>query len=339
MALTSASQGASATPATDLYTTLAALMTTWTLVETATAGQAGTTDIVKVWRNSTTKVYVLIEVDDTNARLRFRCSEGYDATTHTVIHPCPGVQSNTANTPNANDSVTATEDANDVTIFQAQGTTSKVGWVNIPVSAGGFNYVVGANDNEVVLSTSATQQNWVHAGRIPAADLFSPDSTIVFLGGRATLTDTNVSWTMAAATGWGNYRVSREPNQGAVALSGAFCYIGEAVSTQQDGVALGLGGQPGFNHKWLTSFAAYQAYLHGSHNTVANSGIRTHLGKLASMAVCGHDSVSAIAAATTVGDTITVDGTIYYSLGPSHIVSNAIQQWQCRIMLAKSSAF
>jgi len=340
MALTSSSQGASATPATDLYGTLNALMTTWTFVETATLAQAGTTADVKVWRNSTTKVYVLIEVDDANARLRFRCSEGYDSGTHTIIHPCPGNQSNTAITPNANDSVPGSEDADNLTIFQAVSTTSKVGWVTIGTSAGGFSYVMGANDNEIVLTTSTSPKNWVHLGRIPAADNFSPATTIVFLGGNAGITGECVSWTMTSTLGSGNYRVSREPNQGAVSLTGAFCYFSETIAGFTCGTNAGFGGQPATAHKWLTSMAAYQVYLHNASTTALVTSIRSHLAKLPSMAITGHDTVAIMNAASAVGDTLTIDGTTYYTLSADHIVaSNTGLEKQCRLMTAKSSAF
>jgi hypothetical protein len=242
-------------------------------------------------------------------------------------------------TPAANDSVTATEDADNVVIFQAQGTTSKVGWVNIPVSAGGFNYVTGANDNEIVLATSPSKPNWVHAGRIPAADNFSPDTTIVFLGGRAGTTDNNVSWTMASTTGHGNYRVSREPNQGAVALAGAFCYVSESIVPIR-GVSVNWGGAPGTAHKWLTNMAAQQAYLHSTANTIANTVIRTHLAKLSSFAVAGCDTPLQIDTQVAIGDTVTIDGATYYMLGGTHIIGgNDGLDYQCRHMLAKSSAF
>jgi len=340
MAITSSSIAASGTPATDMYTALTGLMTTWTHVEQVSAANAGTTDIVEVWRNSTSKVYVLIEVDNTNARLRFRCSEGYDAATHTVIHPCPGVQSNTAQTPNANDSVTGTEDANDVTIFQATGTTSKVGWVEITVSAGGFNYVAGANDDEVILSTSPSRVNWVHAGRVPAADNFTPDTTIVFLGGRATTTlNQNVSWTIVAGTSLGNYRVSREPNQGANALTGAFAAQIDSIQKSNE-VAAAWGGQPGTAHKWLTNMVAYQAYLHGGVGSAQNAAIRSHLCKLSSLAVAGHDTHTILETGLAVGDTVTVDGTTYYILGTNtSVISLAGLAVQSRLVLAKDGAF
>jgi hypothetical protein len=341
--LTSANQAASGTAAADLYATLTALMTAagWTHLEQATAVQAGTdagTNIpVDVWQNADESCVIMIEVDDTLHHLRFRVSEGYDVATHKLHYPCPGNQSNTSMTPKFDDSV----DTALLTIFQNPGTTSKVGWVDIPVSNGGFDYVAGANGEEIVLATSSSPFNWLHAGHIPDADNYSPCSSICFLGGNATVSVTCISWTMSSGAGSGNYRVSREPNTGAVAFAGPFCYISDGVSSVSDDVNAGAGGQPGLSHKWLAAMAGYPAYLHGGSTSTGEARIRTHLARLSSMALVGHDTVAIIQTLTTIGDTITIDGELYYALGGNHIGvgSSTPYNVQCKIQCVKASAF
>lgn len=340
MGLTSAAQGASGTAAADLWTTLTGLMTVagWTFVEQASAVQAGTdagTNIpVEVWTNADADVVLLAEVDDTLHHLRFRCAEAYDVGTHKVRHPCPGNNSATSMTPKFDDSV----DTALLTIFQALSTTSKVGWVDIPVSNGGFNYVAGANADEVVLATSTAPFNWLHLGHVPPADNLSPASSIVFLGGCAVVSGTCISWTISSSAG--NYRVSREPNNGAVAMQGPFCYVADGVSSVSDSVNAGAGGQPGTSHKWLAAMAGFPAYLHNASASPATARSRTHLCKLGSMALVGHDTVAIIEGLTRVGDTVTIDGAVHYALGPTHLVSSATPyDIQCKILCAKDSAF
>lgn len=257
---------------------------------------------------------------------------------HKMQYPCPGNHSATGVTPGADDGVSAGPH----TIYQTVSTSSKVGWVDIYVAAGGFNYVCGANANEVVVTTSASQQNWGHFGRIPAADNLSPSSSITFCGGRATGTaNINVSWTMSTSNGWGNYRTSRMPNQGANAMYGPFAFISVSVYPGPYKLGIGAGGQPGLAHKWLANMAAHPVYLHNAGTTGTDYAARTHLAKLSSLMLIGYETVAVCETKSAVGDTISVDGSTYYLLGPTHIVAAAggPPQWQCHIACAKSTAF
>lgn len=258
---------------------------------------------------------------------------------HKMQYPCPGNQSNTSMTPGADDGVASGPH----TIYQSVSTTAKVGWMDIFVSAAGFNYVAGANAYEVVVTTSASQQNWFHGGLVRTADNLSPSSSLCFLGGRATVSGTNCSWTMGASSGYGNYRVSRQPNQGANGYAGAFCYVSDTVFGAQDDVDAGAGGQPGLSHKWLANFAAHPAYLHNTGTSWTGDGcqIRSHLCQLSSMMLIGHDTVALMAAGSAVGDTVSIDGETYYLFGPTHIVisSSVMPQSQCKIACFKSSRF
>jgi hypothetical protein len=350
MALTSAFQPASATPAADLYDAVTAIMlaASWVHVEQASASDAGNTgDAVEnvgvdVWRNATSTVFLLITTDESGTappRLRFRCAESYTAgSDHKVQFPCPGFSSGASITPTAADAV----DAGLLTIYQAVASGQKVGWVDIPVSGGGFEYVCGANADEVVLATGAVFPNWMHAGRLDGGNVnLSPSSSLVFLGGCAVTNAQCVSWSVAIGSGTGDYRTSREPNQGAVALTGAFCYATAGPSSVEMCPQAGAGGRFGVAHMWLKSFAGYRAYLHSASNTIASAAIRTHLGKLGSMALFGHDTPATLGPTVKAGDAVTIDGDLHYVLGLNHVNVNAGVglSFQTQVICARDDAF
>jgi hypothetical protein len=362
MAITSAVKASSATPAGDFYTLVTGVMTTggWTLLDTLTAAEAGNTGdasenvVVPVWGNTasiaTATCFIYISTNESGTappRLRFRVSEGYDDTgvQPGPIHPCPGYASNQSNTPASNDSVGSSETSDNVVLYQATGVSQKVAWVDVAVSANGFSYIIGANAFEVVVATSvisgaAGGVQWFHGGKARTTESLSPSTVICYIGGQHSQeVGKCTSWPVTANTNIGAYRVSREPNTGAVATIGAFCYSLDAVMPRR-AINVAWGGAPGVAHKWLTSMAGYTGYLHGAHNTVSLGAIRSHLTKLSSIATVGYGSVATMRDAVSIGDTVTINGSTYYMLGTNDILSTTAGiDFQCNIVCAKSSAF
>jgi len=362
MAITSSVQASSATPAGDFYTLVTGVMTTggWTLLDTLTAAEAGNTGdasenvVVKVWGNTasiaTATCFIYISTNESGTappRLRFRVSEKYDDTGAQPgpYYPVPGVSASVANTPAANDSVTGTENADNLVLYQAASTTQKVGWVDVAASANGFSYIIGANAYEVVVATSvvfsANSTNyWFHGGVFRSAEAYTSSTTMCYIGGNHTASGARgTSWDAVADGNIGCYRTSRDPGTGANSTVGVFSY-GAGSVVPLLGVNAAWGGQPGAVHQWLTAFAAYQVYLHNVSTTAANRVRRTHLAKLSSMAIFGSATVAAAFPLVSIGDTISISGVTYYIVGPTEIVgSTAGTAWQCQVICAKSSAF
>ena len=156
MSLTIGVQGASATPATDFHTNVLAPKLTangWLQLAQIAAATAGTTDVVEVWHTAATGIagtiytgcIIFIETDNTNARIRIRVTEVYDSSVagspaNRVKWAAAGITtSSTATTPAASYAMADTFGP----LFVTAGTTSKVGWVEIPTSISGFAYWVG----------------------------------------------------------------------------------------------------------------------------------------------------------------------------------------------------
>jgi hypothetical protein len=361
MAITSSALASSATPAGDFYTIVTGIMTTggWTLLDTLTAAEAGNTGdasenvVVRVWGNTasiaTATCFIYISTNESGTappRLRFRVSEKYDDTgvQPGPYYPVPGTSSSASQTPASNDSVTGTENANDLVLYQAASTTQKVGWVDVNCSPNGFAYLVGANAYEVVVSTSVVGASgynaWFHGGVFRTDENFTNSTTMCYIGGQHVASNGRAtSWDVVTNTNIGAYRVSREPSNGAIAIVGGFTHILGAVVPQRS-VNVGWGAYLGTAHKWLTSMAAYQGYLHHASSTLLVSAIRSHLAKFTNIAVAGQGTVVVIMAAVIIGDTLTLNGSTYYVLGGNDIVSNTDgQDYQCTLVLAKSSGF
>lgn len=316
MALTTGSIGATATPADALYDVITPLLTAagWVYVEQVSAVDAGTTAIVEVWRNAASDCYVLFEVDDTNARLRIRCSEQYNSATNKVKYPVPGNAVGTAITPTVNYAVSEAEE----TIFQAQGTGQKVGWINIPTSAGGYSYWLGVNSNTVlVANNSGGVAHWGVAGRLETL-CPTADTTTVFLAGRG-VTDNDVSWTTSASA-FGNTRTSREPLT-TTSAAGNFCYHMDHTWPCRGGTA--VGGNPTTPHKWQTLMVVSPVVLHGLISN-AYSDTRDH------RAVMTGFIVFVSSTDYPSGDTITAEGVVYTLVGhagPMNGSTSGMNHW------------
>ena len=319
----------SATPATALYNLLATAMTAagWQYIGQKTALLMGTTAIVEVWATPATTVasnvytgtIVFFEVDDANLRIRVRCSEKFDnaaagAPALNVSNPCPGNTSNLAQIPNVDYTFPGAGNGTYVALFQAAGGSAKVGWVNIPVLLStNFTYWLGARADMVLLANNVSaSSHWALAGKQTNTFAESGNGTAVFLAGKHEATDNDCNWVYGAASSGGNTRVSREP-QTTASTTGAFCFqIGFAWPTAGTGVG-DIGGTPSVNHHWITKQVASPAVLHGVANSFRWVGVRTHLSVLAGFIVAS----IALGAAPTIGDTITVAGVVYTSLGLS----------------------
>ncbi len=317
MSITTAVQGASGTPATDLYNQLATVLTAagWTHIHQQTAATMGTTAAVDVWKdpaatvasNVHTGCILYVEVDDANTRLRVRCSEKYDSAATgspatNVKYPCPGNQSGTAQTPTAN----YTFSESFLTLFQTQGTSASVGWVNIPCSAAGFTYWVGATTTTALLANnSGGNSHWCYAG-LQEYLAAAGGAGAVFLAGRMNATNDDVSWTFLSASSAGNARSSREPLT-TTSTAGAFCF-GIGHSSPQ-GTQADLGGSLTANHKWHTVLVASPAFLHGVASSGDWTGPRSHLARISELIV--FEGITA----PTIGDTLTISGVTYIILG------------------------
>jgi len=313
VALTTGSQGASATPATDFYTNvLAGLLSakgwTQTVDSPVSAVNAGTTGPVRVWKGPDNDIYCLLELDDTNVRIRMRTSEQYDTALHQVKYPAPG--NSGAMTPTVNYAVSESF----LTIFQAVGVGQLVGWVSIPTPAAGFSYVTGVRaggtgQSLVVIGTvSAGVSHWGMLGRLTNVFAEGGGASIVFLASRSSGADDDNSWSGAGA------RTSREP-QSTASVTIAFAFR-VAQSWPPSNVAE-LGGSAANVHKWITKMVASPSVLHGEGAASAFSAIRTHLG------VIKDSIVFSIAASTSAdqGNTVTVGSTVYTVLGYMNSVS------------------
>ena len=98
MSWTAAVQGPSATPAPDFYNTIASKLTSWSLDDTVTAANAGTTADCKVWKAPGSDWFLIFEIDDANNRLRVRQSYQYTAASDRVKRYTPNVSAAAATT-------------------------------------------------------------------------------------------------------------------------------------------------------------------------------------------------------------------------------------------------
>jgi hypothetical protein len=164
MAVTTGTAGVSATPATDLYNLLATAMTAngnWTEQSDSpvSAVNAGTVDIVRVWKctGGAVNFYVFIEVDNTNLRLRFRLSEYWDTAGHRLRQPAGGgvsapSQDTVSVTPTANGTVTDS----DATIGS---TNPNVSYAQVNVLGTAYNYLYEVRNNLITVGSKVSGLN------------------------------------------------------------------------------------------------------------------------------------------------------------------------------------
>lgn len=333
MSLTIGVQGASATPATDFYTNVLAVVLAakgWTHIEQISAATAGTTDVVEVWKSAATGVagtvhtgcILYIETDNTNARIRIRVSEVYDTAptgspASRVKWAAAGITtSSTSTTPAASYAIADSFGP----LFVTPATTSKVGWVEIPTSASGFAYWAGGGASRLLVANNSGGNPHFCIGGGPIETLLaSGDTTSVYLiGGYSTAGGSDPSWALTTSN-CGNVRTSREPLS-TVSVAGAFCFqLGRAVPDSMVTNITDPMGALGFAHRYHTTFIVSPAVMHGASGAAwATLLARSHRAIATGVIVTGCPSNGAIA-----GDTIAAGGTTYIVIGSSAMLANA----------------
>jgi hypothetical protein len=246
----------------------------WTYIGEKTAAVMGTTAAVKCYASPGTTVaasiytgcIVFVEYDDANLRLRFRVAEKFDDSlvatpSSNVKWAAPGNIGSGTPAPTANYAISDSF----VVLFQTQGASATVGWVNIPLVGSSFYYWMGGNNsNFIYFNNVGGVGHWVIAGELEfLGAVGGGGESAVYLAGRMLSTDNDVSWTFAAASAGANVRCSREPFSTA-AVSGGFCYLmgPSAVFIGASSSPTG-GGDQSTAHKWFTGWVWYPVYLHG----------------------------------------------------------------------------
>jgi hypothetical protein len=340
MALTSGLIAASATPATDLYTQIATKLTAkgWTeeTTRTYTASIMGTTANCKVWTSAATTVASSIytgtilsfEVDDANSRIRMRVCEKFDASLSGAA------ALNTKWAPYGGDcssSVTVTANYGNtdsfVSHFQTANATQSVAWIEIPVSASGFNYWVGATASIFLMATNAAGLWYAGvAGKVNYQGDLNTSVTPVFLAASTSAgTTVSGSWNSAASSSNGansQVRVSREP--GAVTAAAALCFFYDGVvqSGQHTSASGGFYGGPGAGaHKYYqNTFVTFPTWFHGwgTGSTMAAGYLRSNFATLPDTVLFINPTApNSITRANfpNIGETVTVSGASYTCLG------------------------
>lgn len=348
MAITSGAQAASATPATDQYNLLATALTAAGWIQettrTYTAAIMGTTAACKVWFAPsvtspaivTSGVYtgllLSIEVDDANARLRFRCMEVFDSSlsatpSSNTKWAAPGNNGGVAITPTANYAVSDSFVAH----FQAQANGQTVGWVGIPVGISGFDYWLGANATKVFYANNvAGAPAHVVLGRIEYLGTSGGSTACFLLASGITSSSTNGSWTMSASSCAATVRVSREPLI-AVSTTVAFVYTPNPLVPMSGNVA--AMGAVGTIHQWLSPYVIFPVYLHGQGSTTsilaAGRGLLSTLSEFVCSIVVDTSVSGARASVPALGDEVTASGVTYLSLGVSGLLSSGTNNQVC----------
>lgn len=321
MAVTTGTTGVDATPATSLYNLLAAAMTAnghWAEESDSpvSAANAGTTDIVRVWKctGGAANFFVFIEVDNTNLRLRIRLAETWNPVNHRLQQPAGGGTATTTTdatnvTPTANGTVT---DA-DQTIGSTNPTVS---YVEVTVLGSTYNYLYEVRDNLITVATRVSGANrYCVAGCFTSLiTALSDTKPLVLLGHQ---TNPGLSGQASGAGGNANGgRFTRIPGFGASSLVGAFCCIAVPLLLNMFNVG-GSGASTDFfsaiggatSNPWYTNHLVGPVILHGSQNNVIGSrrGLRGRLPDFISGYYTNEPAV--------VTDTVTVGGVTYYPLG------------------------
>jgi hypothetical protein len=321
MAVITGTTGVDATPATTLYNLLAtALLANGNWTEQAdspvSAANAGTTDIVRVWKctGGVADFYVFIEVDNTNLRLRFRLAETWNTGTHRLQQPAGGgttaaATDTTSVTPTANGTVT---DA-DTTIGS---TNPNVSFVQLNVLGTAFNYLYEVRDNLLTVSTRVSSVNYycVVGCFTSLVQALSDTSPLVLLGHPA---NTGMSGTVESANASNSGRFTRLPGFGAVAQTGAFnCAALPLLMPIRSGAALtanantfsSIGGT--VSNPWFSNHLVMPIILHGM--TAGALGNRRGMRGTLPDFLGGYFTNEPASAGV---DTLTVNGSTYYPLG------------------------
>lgn len=319
MAVTTGTTGVDATPATTLYNLLATAMTgngNWTEQSDSpvSAANAGTTDIVRVWKctGGSAAFYVFIEVDNTNLRLRFRLSEFWDTTAHQLKQPAGGgtvvgVNDGTGITPTANGTVTDT-------LTNIGSNNPQVAWSEVKVLGTAYNFLYEVRNNLITVASRVAGANtYAIAGCFTSSIQALTDSFPLVLLGHAA---TGLNNTAGGNSNSNSGRFTRIPGFGAASISGAFhCAASPLIPLTFNGSGSGgstdafssIGGTS--SNPWFTNHLVFPVMIHGmSANTIAaRRGFRGSLPDFVSGYYTTEPAV--------VTDTITISGVTYYPLG------------------------
>lgn len=245
----------------------ALLAASWVFIETSTAATQGTNGDVSVWRDPTSRFVIALE--PSGQFLKFRAAEAYNTANDKFNQPCSGTPSLTAQTPTANSTVTDTEAVISVL------TVANMGWMNVPISPQGAQYVIDVTADRLVVATtwdlgtssSNYRSGFAFVGH--ATSLFQAvgDTHPLFLGGTPGGSSAQtlnallpgVNWQTSTATSHSGWQSSRAPGQGAVAATNPFTYTldypfpsyTQTTTSPTDttyGVIGGLGGTPRIPH-------------------------------------------------------------------------------------------
>lgn len=319
MAVTTGSTGVDATPATTLYNLLATAMTAngnWTEQSDSpvSAVNAGTTDIVRVWKctGGVASFYVFIEVDNTNSRLRFRLAETWNTSTHRLQQPAGG---GTATSTTDGTNVTPTANGTVVDSDTTIGSTSPtVSYVQVNVLGTAYNYLFEVRSNLITVAARVAGANsYVVAGCFTTLIQALSDSFPLVLLGHAS--SPGLSGTAGGGSNSNNGRFTRLPGFGASAILGGFAAFAlpllsnmfNASGTGTTNFFSSIGGA--VSNPWFTNHLVSPVLIHGaeSNNFASRRGFRGRLPDF----VSGYYTNEPAA----ITDTITVSGVTYYPLG------------------------
>ena len=321
MSVTTGTQGVDATPTSTFYTNvLSGALTTagWTAIHTLTSANAGTTGNVEVWKCTATgtgNFYVFIEKDDTNGNLRIRASEVYNENSSTPRIQKPvslggatnGTLSNTSVTPTANSTVTDS----DTTL------TSTNPWISNPaisMPSGGFSYIYEVRDNLMTIATRVSGTNYyVVVGKFTSLVTGLTDDHPICMFSHS-FNQKLGSTASIATTAHGDGCVSRTPGRTA-AESGAFAVTIRPLHAANLAAAASLAfvnDARAYNNitpRYQANGNLSPAIIHQCASGGVRSTFRGYLPdfKAGILNLATDESL--------VGDTVTIDGVVYYWLG------------------------
>lgn len=338
MAVSTGTQGASATPATDLYNIISTALSgnaNWTQSgvtnASMSAGDSGTTAATQTWKNTggVATFFVNFEIDDTNARIRIRTAEDFDgfsaAAAKKIRQPAALTNAssatntdNTSVTPTVNSSVRDTDHTwGELGTVSGSGVVG-VGYAEVGAHGSGYNYFYEVRNHLLSIATRSNGVNYaMMVGEYTSLITTTTDSHPLFIfespsggkrmGSSATENTTNHSPHMV---------FSRSPQVGNVATTGPFCGQFRPVHNGN----LGAVSSPGLDtagfgasttSKYQNNAQASQAIIHGSNTASRQPSDKLFRGYISDLFV----AVMETSTEPTVGDTFIIDGVTHYYWG------------------------
>lgn len=324
MAVTHGTQGASGTPATDFYALLAAELggnAHWTLSSDSpvAAVDAGTTGVVNVWTNDN-GFSIGIEIDDTNSRVRVYAFESWDDVGHLANQPCGGgATGNSSVTPTVNATVTDTPQPID-------NGDAKSAFSTVTTPAGGFAYLYEARDGLLTIATHDTFNSYAIVGNATSLITKTADAHPLMLFAHPG--KTGVRDTAETLSNCNCGRASRSPGLASTATGGAFAVAMIAMHHAHYNNSAGAAAtEEHFSYDptnpsiYYNSMMATPIVIHGmTSNGLPGTGrgFRAYLPDFIGVVYGGGG-----AGEPAVGDTFTVDGTVYRVVGSGHLYASS----------------